>query len=39
VIKEEIPEGRALPQPQVLFKRIENELIEEQENKLKALVK
>ncbi len=39
VIKEEIPEGRALPQPQVLFKRVENELIEEQENKLKALVK
>ncbi|HEY5234844.1 MAG TPA: methionine--tRNA ligase [Rhabdochlamydiaceae bacterium] len=39
VIKDEIPEGRALPQPQILFKRVEDELIEEQENKLKALVK
>ncbi len=39
VIKEEIPEERALPQPQVLFKRVENELIEEQESKLKSLIK
>jgi len=39
VLKEEIPEGRALPQPQVLFKRVETVLIEEQENKLKAILK
>jgi methionyl-tRNA synthetase len=34
VLKQEISEK--LPAPQVLFKRVENELIEEQENKLKA---
>jgi len=39
VISDEIPEGRPLPQPHVLFKRVENELIEAQENQLKALVK
>lgn len=39
VITQEIPEGRLLPQPQVLFKRVEDALIQEQENKLKALVK
>lgn len=36
VVKQEIPEGKQLPAPQVLFKRVENELIQEQENKLKA---
>ncbi|HEX4839959.1 MAG TPA: methionine--tRNA ligase [Rhabdochlamydiaceae bacterium] len=39
VMSDEIPEGRSLPQPHVLFKRVENELIEAQENQLKALVK
>ncbi len=39
VIEEEIPKGRALPQPQVLFKRVENELIEAEEKKLKELIK
>lgn len=39
VISNEIPEGKLLPQPQVLFKRIEDALIQEQENKLKSLVK
>jgi methionyl-tRNA synthetase len=37
VIEREFP--AALPAPQVLFKRVEDELIEEQEQKLKALVK
>jgi methionyl-tRNA synthetase len=39
VLQQKIEEGRALPAPQVLFKRVENELIEEQENKLKSLIK
>jgi methionyl-tRNA synthetase len=39
VIEEKISEGRALPQPQVLFKRVEDTLIKEQENKLKAILK
>ncbi len=39
VIGQEIPEGKQLPAPQVLFKRVENELIEQQENKLKSLLK
>ncbi len=37
VVKEEIPQ--TLPAPQVLFKRIENVVIEEQESKLKSLLK
>jgi methionyl-tRNA synthetase len=39
VISKEIPKGRLLPQPQVLFKRVEDVLIQEQENKLKSLAK
>jgi methionyl-tRNA synthetase len=39
VLVQEIPEGRLLPEPQVLFKRVEDTVIAEQENKLKALVK
>jgi methionyl-tRNA synthetase len=37
VVTQEISEGKQLPVPQVLFKRIENELIQSQENKLKSL--
>lgn len=39
VLSHEIPEGKDLPEPQVLFKRVEDAVIAEQENKLKALVK
>jgi len=38
VLSQELPEGR-LPQPQVLFKRIEDALIEAEESKLKAFLK
>lgn len=38
VLAQEIPEGRSLPQPQVLFKRVEDTVIAEQENKLKSLM-
>ncbi|MBS0647744.1 MAG: methionine--tRNA ligase [Verrucomicrobia bacterium] len=38
VLSQDIPEGRALPEPQVLFKRVEDTVIAEQENKLKSLM-
>jgi len=39
VIAQVTPSGRLLPQPQVLFKRVEDALIAEQESKLKSLAR